>query len=221
MPRLYACVNCAAVSCHSPSSSHAAAHSQRTMPGHEISVDVDRAELFCCVCRDQIYDRDFDSAVVMAQTLTARDSRIPEYIRKRRRVDYRAWSPALQERLLMENLENGALADFPAGLRGLNNLGSTCFMNSILQALLHTAPLRNYFLSDKHNRDLCQQKNPLRLASVQGGKRGGRGKGAHVDSAQDPPKICLACDFDALFSAVFSAGDRKPYSPAMLLHRFV
>ena len=40
---------------------------------------------------------------------------------------------------------------FLLGLRGLINLGSTCFMNCIVQALVHTPPLRNYFLSDRHN----------------------------------------------------------------------
>lgn len=63
-------------------------------------------------------------------------------------------------------------------------------MNSVLQALLHTPPLRNYFLSDRHNRYVCQ-KNTQRL--------------------------CLACDMDAMFSAAFS-GDRTPYSPAQFLY---
>jgi len=37
------------------------------------------------------------------------------------------------------------------GLRGLFNLGSTCFMNCIVQVLIHTPVLRDYFLSDQHN----------------------------------------------------------------------
>ncbi|KAG0464540.1 hypothetical protein HPP92_020609 [Vanilla planifolia] len=57
--RLYFCLICSSISCPS----HSAAH-PISSPGHDIAIDIERAELFCLSCADQVYDPDFDSAVV-------------------------------------------------------------------------------------------------------------------------------------------------------------
>ena len=59
--------------------------------GHAVFVDIERAELFCGVCRDQLYDPDFDQVVMskhslgVASGVTGNES-IGQRLIKRRRL---------------------------------------------------------------------------------------------------------------------------------------
>lgn len=69
-----------------------------------------------------------------------------------RSIAWRSWTPSKVEiELLRTNSKRRLVTPSSTiGLRGLLNLGSTCFMNCIVQALVHTPLLRDYFLSERH-----------------------------------------------------------------------
>lgn len=58
--------------------------------------------------------------------------------------------------------KNQLTGHIKSGLTGLDNLGNTCFMNSILQCLANTSELKEFFLSGAFQQDI-NVENPLGL----------------------------------------------------------
>ena len=48
-------------------------------------------------------------------------------------------------------------------MSGFMNIGNTCYMNSILQSLIHTQNLTNFIISGKYNEDINHNKIETKL----------------------------------------------------------
>ena len=166
---VYCCLQCGMTGCWKGHNYHLAEHNQDT--GHALAVEIQTGVVFCCVCNVFVW------------------------------LDHmhRIWSNpnplfhqayiAHVERMVASNGEGRHCV----GVRGLYNLGNTCFMNSVLQCLLHTNYLKKYFLS------------PLGPSHVR--------KSCAISSVG---QLCVACEMDDLFCRS-NDGRKYPLAPHRLL----
>ncbi|CCH45581.1 Ubiquitin carboxyl-terminal hydrolase [Wickerhamomyces ciferrii] len=73
------------------------------------------------------------------------------------------------------------------GLRGFVNMGSTCFMSSVLQTIIHNPIIRNYFMSEGHI-DCLKGKNE-----------------------------CITCCVDEIITDFFTSNKTSGFGPTSLL----
>ena len=190
-PRLHACLHCIHAACSTPIAGTAPTNHRddhATDKNHPLSVELSYGHVYCTACQDYVYHQEFEAINESCH------DRAFKHLNGT--VRFTPWRPTPQEVALLrkhrkrKGFMGGNLST--VGLRGLINLGNTCFMSCIVQTLIHTPLLRDYFLSDRH---LCL-----------------------FDAGEDSnEKKCIVCEMSRLFQEFYS-GAKSPLVPHLLLH---
>ncbi|PQE14363.1 hypothetical protein CJF30_00006953 [Rutstroemia sp. NJR-2017a BBW] len=138
--------------------------------------------LFCQMCNDFVWDPTLEELRVRKIGTGSFSSR------KRKHDDM--FTDTVKEDPRFISLNTMEAPCRASGVRGIYNMGATCYMNVILQCFVHNPLLRNFYLGDGHQSDKCQQKN------------------------------CMSCAMDDMFQEFYSNETTTGYSASNILASF-
>ena len=140
---------------------------------HSLYVESRNGHVYCSNCEDYVYDP-------YLEVLRARSS-YPG-TKKRKFDDY-----AGIESTPLLVMNSNFVPCRAIGLRGLYNMGSTCFMSVVIQSLLHNPLLKSWYLSEGHASQSCERD------------------------------ACTSCALDEIFSEFWSGEKTEGYGAVPML----
>ncbi|KAG0647155.1 Ubiquitin-specific-processing protease 8 [Hyphodiscus hymeniophilus] len=149
---------------------------------HRLYVESRTGSVYCQMCDDFVWDPTLEDMRVRKMTTGSFSTK------KRKHEDLLPDPVTDDPKFISTNtIENPCRA---SGIRGIYNMGATCYMNVILQCFVHNPLLRNFYLGDKHPRDECSYKN------------------------------CMSCAMDDMFQQFYAEETTTGYSASNILASF-
>ncbi|KAK0959735.1 hypothetical protein LTS01_021271, partial [Friedmanniomyces endolithicus] len=116
-----------------------------------LAVESDNGFIYCHDCHDFVYDPTFELLRTTLSTPTPTSNR-------KRKLSALSPPPSTEPTRSLLRANAAPTPCAATGLRGMYNMGQTCFMSVILQSLLHNPLLRTWFLSEGHKSSDCERE---------------------------------------------------------------